>query len=39
MIYENWVKQNKCVRVQEIATPNKNYKEKGGNYGNWLLIR
>jgi len=26
MVYESWVKENKTVRVQEVCTPNKNWR-------------
>ncbi len=29
MVYSNWVKENKCKRVQEVAEPNKLFKGSG----------
>jgi hypothetical protein len=26
MVYENWVKENKVIRVQEVCEPNKNWR-------------
>jgi len=29
MVYENWVRENHCTRVQEVALPNKLFAGTG----------